>query len=147
MLLDSNCPFRKWHFSLLPGATKPDQKNSAKTGKMFSIMAPGSRSTIPNKSFWCIFKNVRPKQITETTFFGQNNNSIFFLRCCQVGTYNMEINVGSQFSDFFKSPETFEYMVVHQLNTGTIIRNVKKPKIRGCSNVWIGLGELVGAQL
>ena len=37
--------------------------------------------------------------------------------------------VGSQLSNFFKSLETIEYMVVHQLNTGTIIRNVKKPKI------------------
>ena len=38
-------------------------------------------------------------------------------------------------------------MVVYQLDACAIVRMVSKPKIIGCSNIRIGLGELVGAQL
>ena len=57
------------------------------------------------------------------------------------------LNVGSQFSDFFKTPEKILRCGSSQLNTFTIIRKVENPKIRGCLNAQIGLVELVGAQL
>ena len=47
----------------------------------------------------------------------------------------------------FKYPEKIEYMVVHQLDACTFCPDGLKPNIRGCLNVQIGLGELVGAQL
>ena len=56
-------------------------------------------------------------------------------------------NVGSQFSNFSNLRKKFEYMVVHQLDACTYCPDGLKPKIRGCLNVRIGLGELVGAQL
>ena len=55
--------------------------------------------------------------------------------------------VGSQLSDFIKSPKNFVDLEVTNWMHGPIVRMVSKPKIRGCLHVPIGLGELVGAQL
>ena len=65
----------------------------------------------------------------------KTNYLIYQLGWLENSMHNPNDSVGSQFSSFFKSPETFEYMVVHQLNTCTIIRKNEKPKIRVCSNV------------
>ena len=55
--------------------------------------------------------------------------------------------VGSQFSNFFKTPEKILRCVSSQLNTCTTIQKFRKPNIRGCLNVQIGLGKQAGAQL
>ena len=50
-------------------------------------------------------------------------------------------------SDFFRSPEKFVDLVVTNWMHVPVVRMVSKPKIRGCPNVRIGVGELVGADL
>ena len=48
-------------------------------------------------------------------------------------------------SDFFISPDNI--VDLEMTNWIPIVKMVSNPKIRGCPNVQIGLGELVGAQL
>ena len=59
--------------------------------------------------------------------------------------------VGSQLPNFFRSPEKTLRFSSDQhhpcIQHVPIVRMISKPKIRGCPNVRIGIGELVGAQL